>query len=499
MATLVLLAAGLVWEGVGQHRTVVRPPSAVLEGIAETEASVTSIARPVIAVLPFKNLSDEPESNYFVDGLTDEVIRNLAAIQGLRVRSRTSSFAFKHKPRNLRDVAQQLSVNLVVEGSVLRSNGRLRVNAQLIRVDGDVPVWSDRFDRELKDVFAIQDEISRAIVDKLRLTLGRGQRRYDTNAEAYGLYLKGRALLERRGVPSLEQAAEAFKQAIVKDPAFAPAHAGLANAYALMSAPVFSTISFETSRAIVRTGAIKARELDPLLADAEAAMGWMYSYEHDWANAEKSFLRAIELNPSLTHAYTSYSYSTLEPTLRLDDALRVLDVALRNDPLSLDVQREIGAVQFYAGRYRDAVETFQRILTVDPDFPFADSWLGRALLLGGRLNEAVPLLDGLDGHHLGRFKPARTRHPAYLALAYVTSGRQADEEALLAEHQDDPSSMVFIYAALRDRDRTFDALERLTAVKPHQVPRVLMEPELAVLRGDSRLAAVRRRFGLPPE
>ena len=144
-------------------------------------------ARPSSPCCRSKNLSGEPGSDYFADGLTDEIIRNLAVIQGLQVRSSTSSFAFKDKPRNLRDVGEQLGANLVVEGSVLRAGNRLRVNAQLVQVAGDVPLWAERFDRELEDVFAIQDEISRAIVNKLRLTLGRGQRRYDTNVEAYDL------------------------------------------------------------------------------------------------------------------------------------------------------------------------------------------------------------------------------------------------------------------------------------------------------------------------
>ena len=189
-------------------------------------------------MLPLKNLSAEPDSDYFVDGLTDEIIRNLAVIKGLEVRSRTSSFAFKGKPRNLRDVGQQLGVNLVVEGSIMRSGYRLRINAQLVQVAGDVPLWAERFDRELKDVFAIQDEISRAIVNKLRLTLGSGQRRYDTNLEAYELYLKARVLVGRGGSFAAQQAVKLFERAIARDPSFAPAYAGLADAYAAASTEI---------------------------------------------------------------------------------------------------------------------------------------------------------------------------------------------------------------------------------------------------------------------
>ena len=227
-AAVLLLIAGLGWEAAGRRVGSSRTPSALLAGVAGRNAGAAGHvipSQPIIAVLPFENLSDEPGSGDFVDGLTDEIIRNLAVIQGLQVRSRTSSFAFKDKPRDLRGVGRQLGVNLVVDGSVLRSGNKLRINAQLILVAGDVVLWSEGFDRELKDIFVIQDDISRAIVNKLRLKLGRGQRRYETNVEAYDLYLKGSALVGRRDTSNLEKAAEVFRQVLVKDPDFAPAHA----------------------------------------------------------------------------------------------------------------------------------------------------------------------------------------------------------------------------------------------------------------------------------
>ena len=228
------------------------------------------------------------------------------SFKGLQVRSRTSSFAFKDKPRNLREVGQQLGANLVVEGSVLRSGNKLRINAQLVQVAGDVPLWAERFDRELKDIFAIQDEISRAIVNKLRLTLGRGQRRYDTNLEAYELYLKGRALVDRHGSsPGFGQVRRTVPAGHRYGSRFAPAHAGLANAYASMSHNRnFHGISSAQAHPIMRPAAVKALQLDPLLAEAHAAMGYVYSREFDWQKADQSFRRAIDLNPSLTQSYT---------------------------------------------------------------------------------------------------------------------------------------------------------------------------------------------------
>jgi tetratricopeptide (TPR) repeat protein len=394
-------------------------------------------------------------------------------------------------------VGEQLNANLVLEASVLRAGAQLRINAQLVRAADDIPLWSGRFDRELKDIFAIQDEISRAIVNELRLKLGRGQRRYDTNVEAYELYLKGRALVGRRGIPSLEKAAELFEQVLAKDPAFAPAQAGLANAYAFMSMPGGSTLAFETAHSIMRPAAVKAFQLDPLLADAHAAMGWVYSRERDWANAEEAFQRAIQLNPNLTQTYTSYSVSTLRPLGKQDDALRLLRVALQNDPLSLDVQREIGEVQVDAGRYEEAIGTLQRVRAVDPDFPFVDSHLARALMFAGRPAEAIVLLEKLDGRHLGLAGKEKLPTPARLAQAYVMTGRRAEAEKLAVEYEDSPNNLAIVYAALGDKDRTFEALERMAVVQPHRVGLLLMYPEMALLRGDPRLAPFRKRLGLP--
>jgi serine/threonine protein kinase len=235
----------------------------------------------VIAVLPFKNLGTDPDSELFVDGLTDEIIRNLSLIEGMAVRSRTSSFAFKDKPRNIREVGSQLNTNLILEGSVLQSVTQLRIIAQLVRVPDDIAIWTGRFDRELKDVFSIQDEISRSVVNGLRLKLGRGKRRYDTNPETYDLYLKARSLLLARDIgrnDKIAKGAELFEQVINKDPTFAPAYAGLAEAYAALSAnAVTGSVAPDAAYDKLRPAAEKALQLDPLLADAHAAMGLIYS------------------------------------------------------------------------------------------------------------------------------------------------------------------------------------------------------------------------------
>ena len=488
VASMLVIAVG--WELAGRQAGASKTPTALLArvaGLNRVGVNPSPAERPVIAVLPLQNLSAEPDSDYFVDGLTDEIIRNLAVIKGLQVRSRTSSFTFKNKPRNLQEVGEQLRVNLIVEGSVMRSGSRLRINAQLIQIAGDVPLWAERFDRELKDVFAIQDDISRAIVNKLRLTLGRGQRSYDTNPDTYDLYLKARALAERRGTVNARNAAQLFDEVIARDPAFAPAYAGLVDAYAFMSMEI-QGITSETALLRMRPAAVKALEIDPLLAEAHAAMGLVQSRERDWAHAQKSFQRAIEFNPSLTRTYTNYATSTLIPLGKLDEALRLLEEALRADPLSLDVRRELAMVQIMAGRHEEAIANLERVRAVDPSFPFADLFLARALTFAGRLAEALPLWD------------ERKDDPgwqAWMAYAYVVAGRRAEVERMAAAHDDSPFRLVMIYAALGDKDRALRALNRAADILPQRVGLLLMHPETAPLRGDPRFAAVRRKLGLP--
>ena len=231
-----------------------------------------------IAVLPLESLSPDPANDYFADGLTDEILRNLSVIEGLAVRSHTSSFAFKGKPTNVRDVAKQLNVDYILEGSVLRDGSRLRINAQLVRARDDVPLWAGQFDRQLTDVFAIQDEISRGIVNNLRLKLG-GRRRYETSIEAYDPYLRARALLSRRGIANgYPQTIDLFEESIAKDPSFAPAYAGLASVYAVASSQLvaFRMVDLDSADKLVRmrTAAEKAIRVGPSAGRSPRSAGY---------------------------------------------------------------------------------------------------------------------------------------------------------------------------------------------------------------------------------
>jgi TolB-like protein/cytochrome c-type biogenesis protein CcmH/NrfG len=446
---------------------------------------------PTIAVLPFKNLSADPNDEYFADGLTDEIIRNLSVIDGLDVRSRTSSFTFKDKPRNLRDVGQQLAAKLVVEGSVLRSEGRLRINAQLVRAADDTPLWSDRYDRELKDVFAIQDEISRSIVNELRLRLGQGQRRYNTNLEAYDAYLRARALIHSHGPAEARAAAGLFSQVIAKDPAFAPAHAGLADAWAAMSINrVDGAVRPDEAFAVMKPAAQRALQLDPLLAEAHAAMGVVLSRDWKWADAEAAFRRAIELNGNLSSIHLNFVRSALWPQGKVEESVSHLRAAIHRDPLSVDLQALLAYVLISAERYQESIEIGRRIVPSAPaandGLNHARQQLARALFQNGERAEAIrryeQLGSGTDNHR---------------GYSYAAVGRRAEAEAAAARRKDFPAALVLIHAGLGNIGPSFEALERMAAEKDPRVAIYLTFPELSLLHAHPRMGALRRKLGLP--
>jgi tetratricopeptide (TPR) repeat protein len=272
-----------------------------------------------------------------------------------------------------------------------------------------------------------------------------------------------------------------FEQVIASNPSAAAAHAGLAEAHALMSFPDRGR-SFDVAFPIMQRSAAAALRLDPRLAEAHAATGRVYAFERKWSDAVRAFEEAIRLDPSRTLTYTSYSISTLQTLRKFDDALRLLEVAAQHDPQSLDVQREIGEVLLYAGRFDEAVDVFQRVRTADPDLTFVQTYLARALIFAGRVDEALPL-----------WQPSAI----WPAQAYVRIGRRSDAEALAVEHGAHPHRMALIAAALGDTARAIEALERAASSAPHRIGRLLNEPELAALRDHERVVALRQAFGVP--
>jgi TolB-like protein len=441
-----------------------------------------------IAVLPLVNVNQDSGGDYFADGLTGELISNLSIIEGLSVRSQTSSFVFKGKPRNVREAGTQLGVDYILEGSVLRDSGQLRVLVQLVRVRDDQPLWSGHYNRDLQDVLAIQDEISRGIVNSLRLKLGRGRWRYETSVEAYDFYLRARALQVQKGVRGVNESVEPFERAIAKDPSFAPAYAGLAAAYATRTGEEVINFGPPIERAAeivkMRAAAGKALELDPLLAEAHAALGMVYSRDAQWEQAERSFRRALELDPNSSLLRSHIILNLLLPLGRIEEAMEQVQAAEKADPLSPRVQSLFAHVLIGAGRFDEATEHCVRLPTCGP----AKIMLARALLGRGRVEDAIKILKAA---------PNRSSDVAMgvLGVAYARAGRREEAEKVAA---DLPSPIqAEIFAGLGDKDRTFQALDRSVSLGGVRMGIDLVFPEFAFLRGDPRLKALRKNVGLP--
>jgi serine/threonine-protein kinase len=460
---------------------------------ARLSGGVTNpINNPVIAVLPFRNLSSEPGHDLLVDSVTSALIGQLAIIDGLQVKSQHSSFALRDA--TLSDVGTRLGVNLAVEGDAQVAGNRLVLNAALVSVSDDRPIWSGKVERQLKsegDVVGIVEEVTRTLVNRLRLKLGRTQRRYEaTDIVTYEKYLRARALRDERG-RSARQAIPLFEEVLQADGSYAPAMAALAATYAYLGFhyPDVENIYIPQKESTARAEplALKALEIDPMLAEAHSSLGYIYTYRKQWNQADASFRRAIDLEPTLTPVYGDFVLSTLLPWGRLDDALAVLTDAQTADPLSLDVRRVTAYVQLHAARYDDAIENFTRVIEVRPDLRFVKGLHARTVLAKREIARATELFReaGMD------------QLPGVQAYIHARSGRRAEAEAIATGFAHFPPRQVEIYGLLGDLDRTMAALERLAEMNPGRAAAYLWSPELLPLRGHPRLEAFHRQLGFP--
>ena len=394
--------------------------------------SWATVREKSIAVLPFANLSMDPENEFFADGITEEIINALAQIERLHVAARTSAFSFKGKHADLRVIGERLNVRTILEGSVRRAGNSLRINAQLVNVADGYHLWSERYDRTMKDVFEVQDEIARTIVERLKVTLeGGGQeplvKAGTKNLEAYQLYLKGRALLYRRG-GTIPRAVECFEKAVALDPEYALACAGLADSYTVLG--YYGLARPEVCMPQGLEAARRAVALDPSLAEAHTALA-IASLMRTWnkAEAEREFLRALELNPKYLQARDWYALFYLQFAAgRLEEGVAQARQALDCDPLSSYANTLFGYTCAGAGKYTAGVQACERAVELDSE-SFIARWAHHCTLhLSGRFEEAV---------RAGELALAMSgRHPwamAHLALTFADWGKPADAEALYAE------------------------------------------------------------------
>jgi len=369
------VAALIVWQLMPQKKTV-SPPA----------------ERSSIAVLPFDDLSPEKDQGYLCDGLAESLINALTKIKDLRVPATTSSFSFRDKQRDIQEIGEKLNVGTVLRGSVQKAGNRVRITSQLIKVSDESLLWSEQYNRDLEDVFAIQDEISLAIVDRLNISLFGDEKaellkRHTEDIEAYDIYLKGRYFWNKRTEEGLKRALEFFEKAIEKDPDYALAYVGFADSYLMLDA--YTAIPSREAYINAKEAALKALEIDSTLAEAHTSLAYLkMRYDCDSEGAERDYKTAIELNPSYATAYLWYGLY-LRGMARHDEAIEQIKHAYRLDPFSLVTNRVLGEVFYNARQYDQAIEALQRTIEMNPNFSYAHLYLGKAYVQKSMYEEAL--------------------------------------------------------------------------------------------------------------
>ena len=454
-----------------------------------------------IAVLPFVNASPDTENEYLSDGITDELIDALAKISGLRVSSRTSVFALKGKPLDVRAVGALLGATVVLEGTVRKSRDRLRITAQLTSTDDGRLLWSQRYDRQLVDVFAIQDEIAGTIVNTLRATMFTDlsehvPRRYTENINAYGLYLKGRYAWNKRTREGVAEAVRYFEQAIAEDPSYAPAYAGLADSYALDVD--YRSIPVAEAYARAKEYARKALALDESVPSAHASLAWsLFIYDWEWNEAEREFRRAIELNPRYASAHQWFGF-LLSSKGQHDAAVLEAHTALELDPASVSARRSIGWMCFYARRYDQALDHLARAIEMNPMAVESYRILGTTLEMQGKSSEAERVL-----REAITLPGADSYTKATLGWVLARTGRRPEAEQLVRELESlgrdgyvSPVAFAILHVGLGNVDRALEAGELAFEERRGWLVYFKVNPMLDPLRNQPRFAALLERMRL---
>jgi TolB-like protein/DNA-binding winged helix-turn-helix (wHTH) protein/tetratricopeptide (TPR) repeat protein len=449
-----------------------------------------------IAVLPLQNFSNDPAQEYFADGMTDELITDLAQVQALRVVSRTSVMQYKGAHRPLPQIGRDLGVDAVIEGSVVRSGDRVRITAQLIRTATDTHLWAKSYEGEMKDVLSLQASVAEAITDEVKLNLTAAERDrlhrvHSVNPEAYEAYLRGRFFWNRRDTPGFQQAIRYFNQAIAKDPDFALPYSGLADCYILMILDSPDPSKME----MARTSALRAIALDDQLAEAHTSLAAVKVFvDWDWVGAEKEFKRAIELNPNFAPAHHWYGNILLGPLGRHEEAIAELKRAQSLDPLSSIINTDVGYAYFLARRYPDALEQFQRVLVVDPNFVPLHSDLSQYYIVTGNLDQCIH--EELQNMNPDRANRIRT---LYAQGGYdkvdLESARTGGTYSVPGSF---PSFFVSAkaYAYLGDHQHSLVALQKSVEMREPGLIYLKADPAWDSLRSDPSFQAIERRIGL---
>jgi TolB-like protein/DNA-binding winged helix-turn-helix (wHTH) protein/Flp pilus assembly protein TadD len=455
-----------------------------------------------LAVLPLENLSGDPSQEYFADGMTDALIGDLAKIRGLQVISRTSSMRYKGANKPLREIASELKVDAVIEGTVLRSGNRVQVRAQLIRAATDRHLWSETYERDLRDVLALQSEIAHAVAREIQIKLMPAERARLTNnrpinRKAFDDYLQGRFLYwNRRTDENLQKAIGFFQSAVKEDPTYAPAYVGLADCYNALGTEMMSAMTPMDARRRAEEAANKALEINSELAEAHVALGFVKHGNWDWAAAEQEYKRAIELNPNYAEAHSGYGLFLVSKG-RFEEAIAEATRAQELDPFSLAISSQRGFILENARRYDEAIEQLRRVIAMDQNNYQAHWFLGHTYAASGRFAEAVAASEKAAA--LSRTSGAL----GFLGMCYGLAGRKAEANMILNELLEQnrrryvtPPSLANVYIGLGDKDQAFFWLEKAYQGRSYYLAYLKVFPADDPLHSDPRLDDLLRRMGL---
>ncbi len=485
---LALIGAGLLWRYLRHDRAVVVAPPTTRS----------------IVVLPLENLSGQADQEYFADGMTDALTAQLAKISSLRVISRTSAMQYKGSHKLLSEIARDLNVDAVVEGTVLHSGNRVRITAELVQVSTDRHLWAETYESEMGDILALQSRVAQAIVNEIRINLSPQEKKLlattrVVSEESYENYLKGRYYWNKRSEDGLTKAIEYFRKATQEEPGYALAYAGMADCYSIIGSAIVDTVPAGEVAPKAKAAALKAIELDDTLAEADTALATVrFNYDWDWAGAANGFKLAIEHNPSYATAYQRYSLYLMAMG-RTQESMTEMNRARALDPLSVSMNFSLGWRLYMAHQYDQAIKQLGATIDMDPNFGLAHRVLGESYEQKGLYPEA---LDEL------RKAVAISHHSppmlASLGHAYGVSGRKQNALKIIDQLKEESASryvspfyLAVVYAGMGEKNQALESLERAYQDRSNRVVFLKVDPQVDNLRSDPRFQALLQRLALP--
>ena len=487
VAVLFLLGGGVVWY---YQRTA---------DTSTTAMSAPTIEKPLptdasIAVLPFVNMSPDKDQEYFADGISEELLNLLAQVPELRVIARTSSFSFKGKEEDIADIARTLNVANILEGSVRKSGARLRITAQLVRASDSSQVWSQTYDRQIADVFVVQDEIAAAVVNQLKVRLlGEAPNTRTTNPQAYARFLQAREITRRHELALFEQAIELYQQALAIDPNYAPAWDGLAETHFYQAD--YGGLTSEDGLSLAREAIGRALTIDPRYAPAYARAALIEAVQvRDLASAARHVEQGLALDPANLDVI-SVAVRIARVLGRLDQAISLADYAVTRDPVNIVTRENLAAAYALSDRFDEAILQLRAALKLSPGSVHVHEYLGEVLLWKGDPNAALAEIEK---------EPSEIWRLIGFSLAYCVAGRKAESDAALNDlirkyERTAAANIAYTCACRGETERTFTWLEKAVQYHDPGIGRIVTSPQLSSLHSDRRWLPLLRRLGLAPE